>query len=36
MTIKSIQAAVDGSTSTFVRSDGTAAVPGGGPGGGRR
>lgn len=33
MTVKSIQAAVDGSTSTFVRSDGTAAVPGGGPGG---
>jgi hypothetical protein len=30
MTIKSIQAAVDGSTSTFVRSDGTAAAAGGG------
>jgi hypothetical protein len=34
MTIKSIAAAVDGSTSTFVRSDGTAATPGGGGGGG--
>lgn len=32
MTIKSIAAAVDGSTSTFVRSDGTAATPGGGGG----
>jgi len=30
MTIKSIAAAVDGSTSTFVRSDGTAATPSGG------
>lgn len=30
MTVKSIQAAVDGSTSTFVRSDGTAAAAGGG------
>jgi len=33
MTIKSIAAAVDGSTLTFVRSDGTAATPGGGGGG---
>lgn len=33
MTIKSIAAAVDGSTTTFVRSDGTAATPGGGGGG---
>lgn len=32
MTIKSIAAAVNGSTSTFVRSDGTAATPGGGGG----
>ena len=32
MTIKSIQAAVNGSTSTFVRSDGTAAAAGGGAG----
>jgi hypothetical protein len=32
MTIKSIAAAVDGSTSTFVRSDGTAAAAGGGGG----
>jgi hypothetical protein len=34
MTIKSIAAAVDGSTSTFVRSDGTALPPSGGGGGG--
>ena len=34
MTIKSIQSAVNGSTTTFVRSDGTAVVPGGGGGGG--
>lgn len=34
MTIKSIAAAVDGSTSTFVRSDGTAATPAGGGSGG--
>jgi hypothetical protein len=33
MTIKSIMPAVTGSTSTFVRSDGTAATPGGGGGG---
>jgi hypothetical protein len=32
MTIKSIMPAVTGSTSTFVRSDGTAATPGGGGG----
>ena len=32
MTIKSIAAALDGSTSTFVRSDGTAATPSGGGG----
>jgi hypothetical protein len=34
MTIKSIAAAVNGSTTTFVRSDGTAATPSGGGGGG--
>lgn len=32
MTIKSIAAAVNGSTTTYVRSDGTAATPGGGAG----
>lgn len=33
MTVKSIAAAVNGSTSTYVRSDGTAATPSGGGGG---